>query len=102
MKYTPVELKDLITDVVAVPMGKKTRIDIILSTGERMTIMKGSVRKPVMVQLYDSWVNGNASSGVAKYFTFAKKVESFKGYIGFEDTHLKSFVVNYNPARHTV
>lgn len=101
MKYTPVEYKDLITEVVAVPVGKKTRIDIILSTNERITIMKGSSRKPVMVQLYDSWVNGNGS-GTSKYFTFAKKVESFKGYIGFENTHLKSFVVNYNPARHAV
>lgn len=97
MKYTPVELKDLITDVVAVPMGKKTRIDIILSTGERMTIMKGSSRKPVMVQLYDSWVNGNASSSVAKYFTFAKSIISWD-----REHHLKGFAVNYNPARHTV
>jgi len=98
MKYTPVELKDLITDVVAVPMGKKTRIDIILSTGERISINKGSVRKPVMVQLYSITVNGNAQLGtVAANFTFAKSIDSWDS-----EYHLKGFAVNYNPARHTV
>ena len=98
MKYSTTELKDLITDVVAVPMGKKTRIDIILSTGERLTIMKGSVRKPVMVQLYSTTVNGNAEMGTeAAYFTFAKSIDSYD-----RERHLKGFAVNYNPARHTV
>ena len=98
MKYTTTELEDLITDVVAVPMGKKTRIDIILSTGWRLTIMKGSVRKPVMVQLYSTKVNGNAEMGTeAAYFTFSKSIDSYD-----RERHLKGFAVNYNPARHTV
>ena len=98
MKYTPVEYKDLITDVVAVPVGKKTRIDIILSTGERISLNKGSVRKPVMVQLYNTTVNGNYwGDDIPAYFTFSKSIDSWE-----REHHLKGFAVNYNPARHTV
>lgn len=87
-KYTVAELAELIVEVRATAVGKKTAVDIILSTGETFNIKKSSTRKPVMVQLYDHWVNGNNSDLPARFFTFSKTIESYH-----REDHVKSFVV---------
>lgn len=81
-------LKQTVTEVYAIPLTKGFRIEIEHADGSREVIKKKSTRRPVMVQLHNATVNGNASTPTARFFTFSKTIESYN-----REHHLKSFVV---------
>ena len=83
-------------EAVAVAVGNKTkyRIDAVLESGDKVVLKKSSNKIPKAVQLYNSYVNGNATHGTpACYFGFTAKPDSWHTRFREEDKHLKSYKV---------
>jgi len=83
-------------EAVAVAAGSKTkyRIDAVLESGEKIVLKKTSTRIPKAVQLYNTYVNGNATHGTeACYFGFTAKPDTWHTSFREQDKHLKSYQV---------
>lgn len=65
------------------------RIVALMEDGEREVIKKKSTKRPVAVQAHTAMVNGNARSGLSKFFKFAKKADSWD-----RNSHYKTFSVS--------
>lgn len=67
------------------------RIVAVMKNGDREVLKKKSTRRPVAVQAYTDWVNGNARTmdSLSAYFKFAKNIDRWD-----RGSHYKTFSVS--------
>tara|TARA_R110002167_G_C12705890_1_gene654540 strand:+ start:13335 stop:13613 length:279 start_codon:yes stop_codon:yes gene_type:complete len=89
--YTPTELKEKITKVIAVNLGNGFfSIEAVMGAGENIILLPKSKRTPIAVQLFSKRANGNCDNdSYGKFFTYAKSIKNTM----YPSEHLKSYLV---------